>query len=369
MPSFTPAFAVLAGRLASVHACLCDVGGAVGLGSCLALRCWRGGWPRLILPLRFWRGGWPQFMPAFATLAGRLASVHVWLCGAGEAGGLGSSCLCGSGGAAGLRLILPLRFWRGVLPSFTPDFAVLLRCFAFVHACFFSFVRKKETACDALRSYSAGSRSPLVRSRGVGAVICLCGFTSGLCVFLWRSRRVTGRRGTRGTGRRRGLCASLRGRIGLDMLSAGSTLGLRAPNLRQRVFDSLDSLHAAAGLCWRKYASLQKAPTLRSAHPRSQSPGTRKDPPGSNLWPGGSGCIEMLSTRTIGDLPDSDLWSGMSCITARQQASAGTAHPPACSAWRSARRGLWWRSPRPRWPDRARPRRSCPRPGRSQSPR
>ena len=84
------------------------------------------------------------------------------------------------------------------------------------------------------------------------SVISLCGFTSGLCVYLWRSRRVTGdarnqRTGLRGW--RRGACALLRGRIGFVMLSAGSTLGLRAPNLRQRVFDSLDSLHAAAGLC------------------------------------------------------------------------------------------------------------------------
>ena len=47
----------------------------------------------------------------------------------------------------------------------------------------------------------------------------------------------------------RGLCTLLRKHIGLVMLSAGSPLGLRAPNLRQRVFDSLDSLHAAAGLC------------------------------------------------------------------------------------------------------------------------
>ena len=54
----------------------------------------------------------------------------------------------------------------------------------------------------------------------------------------------------------RGACASLRSRIGFQMLSAGSTLGLRAPNLRQRVFDSLDSLHAAAGLCWCVFAAL-----------------------------------------------------------------------------------------------------------------
>ena len=36
-----------------------------------------------------------------------------------------------------------------------------------------------RTACGMLRFYSAGSRSPFVRSRDVGAVICLCGFTSG----------------------------------------------------------------------------------------------------------------------------------------------------------------------------------------------
>ena len=36
------------------------------------------------------------------------------------------------------------------------------------------------------------SRSPFVRSRSVGAVICLWWFTSGLAVSLWRSRRVTG---------------------------------------------------------------------------------------------------------------------------------------------------------------------------------
>ena len=89
-----------------------------------------------------------------------------------------------------------------------------------------------RTACGILRSCSAGWRSPFVRSRDVGAVICLCGFTSGLAVSLWRSRR--GCQGTRGTengerGWRRGLCASLRGHIGLEILSAGSTLGAARP--------------------------------------------------------------------------------------------------------------------------------------------
>ena len=54
----------------------------------------------------------------------------------------------------------------------------------------------------------------------------------------------------------RSACALLRNRISLVRLSAGNTLGLRAPNLRQRVFDSLDSLHAAAGLGWCGFAGL-----------------------------------------------------------------------------------------------------------------
>ena len=67
---------------------------------------------------------------------------------------------------------------------------------------------------------------------------------------------------------------------------------------------------------------------------RRRHPGTRKDPSGSNLWPGGSGCIAIISTRTIGDLPDSDLWSGRSCCIARQQVEA--ALRPAASGSRTA---------------------------------
>ena len=79
------------------------------------------------------------------------------------------------------------------------------------------------------------SGSPVVRFRIFGAVIEDGGFTSGLRVFWRRSRRETESAVRQG--------AFLRNHIGFVVFSAGSPLGLRAPNLRQRVFDSLDSLH------------------------------------------------------------------------------------------------------------------------------
>ena len=78
-----------------------------------------------------------------------------------------------------------------------------------------------------------------MRFRIFGAVIEDGGFTSGLRVFWRRSRRET-ESAVRQS-------AFLREHIGIDMFSAGSPLGLRAPNLRQRVFDSLDSLHWVRG--------------------------------------------------------------------------------------------------------------------------
>ena len=97
---------------------------------------------------------------------------------------------------------------RGALSRFTPAVCLLTN----------------RTACGMLRFYTAGSRSPFVRSRDVGAVICLCGFTSGWPFVCGDLDGATGDAGYGGW--RRGACALLRGRIGSEMLSAGSTLGL-----------------------------------------------------------------------------------------------------------------------------------------------
>ena len=94
-------------------------------------------------------------------------------------------------------------------------------------------------------------------------------------------------RGTRDGGRgwRRGFCALSRGHIGTVSFSAGSTLGLRAPD------------------CAKESSTLWTLFTLRRgyvcAYTCRRHPGTRKDPPGSNLWPGGSCCIEMIPVRSI----------------------------------------------------------------------
>ena len=148
--------------------------------------------------------------------------------------------------ALGLRMAL--RFCWNVWPS--------------VHACLFSFVRKKETACGVLRFYFAGSRSPFARSRYVCMVICLWQVHFGFVRFfvaISTGYRDAGneRRGYEGTGlaawtlrvfaQAHWRCCAFRGEyVG----------GYAPPNLRQRVFDSLDSLHAAAGLPWCGFAAL-----------------------------------------------------------------------------------------------------------------
>ena len=123
------------------------------------------------------------------------------------------------------------RFYRNVLRS--------------VHACCLPQSAKQDGLRGVAFLFRRGSGSPVARSRIAGAVIRISWFTSGLRVFCGDPDGSTRGRGGR---RRRGVGAFLRDHIGFVAFSAGSTLGLRAPNLRQRVFDSLDSLHAAAGL-------------------------------------------------------------------------------------------------------------------------
>ena len=182
---------------------------------------------------------------------------------------------CGFGGDIAFEVHLSSRLYRRVCLRFTPVLAALSPRLPLVHACprgsiaafafgsrlSFFLCQEKRDGLRYAPFLFCRVEIAFVRSRSVGAVICLCGFTSGLCVSLWRSRRVTGVRRTGIRGRWRGLCAFLRSRIGVAALSAGSTLGLRAPNLRQRVecgsgtAASLDSLHAAAGLCWCVFAA------------------------------------------------------------------------------------------------------------------
>ena len=55
-----------------------------------------------------------------------------------------------------LRLITPaIRFYWNVLRLVHACYTFLLECLAFDHACLFSFVRKRETACERLHFYSA----------------------------------------------------------------------------------------------------------------------------------------------------------------------------------------------------------------------
>ena len=238
------------GALPSVRVWLCGSGGAFGLGSCLSLRFWRGAWPSVCLSLRFCcgvlasaclslrfccgvlpsvclslqrrRGGLPSIHPAFATLAGRLASVHVCLCGSVAVFALGSRLLFAAWRQTG-RLAMPC-------VSIPPG--------RDRHSCVLAALARLSALAGSLR-------------------VCafICGDPDG----------VIGERRNEERSWRRGLCAFLRKHIGLDMLSAGSTLGLRAPNLRQRVFNSLDSPHAAAGLCWCGFAAFVRLCAIASA--------------------------------------------------------------------------------------------------------
>ena len=167
---------------------------------------------------------------------------------------------CGSGGDIAFEVHLPSRFYRRVCLRFTPALAVLSPRLPLVHACLFSFVRKKETACDMLRSYSAGSRSP---SCVLAVSVRLSAFVSSLRVWIFFYGDLDGLPGCggRGTGlAARPLCVFAQPHWRCCAFR-GEYAGAARPRLRQRVecgsgtAASLDSLHAAAGLCWCVFAA------------------------------------------------------------------------------------------------------------------
>ena len=151
----------------------------------------------------------------------------------------GSRRSCVSIGMFFVCLMPVIRSYRYVLRSITP---AVCR------------IAPNRTACDMLRSYSAVGRDRHSCVLGCRVVIRLCWFISGLRVFWRRSRRNT--KETRGRGersRRRGVGALLRKHISIAMLSAGSTLGLRAPDCAKETrlpglssFDSRQSAFYAA---------------------------------------------------------------------------------------------------------------------------
>ena len=139
----------------------------------------------------------------------------------------------GSVAAVCLGSRLTLRFYWNVLPS--------------VHACLFSFVRKKETACGVLRFYSAG------RDRLRAFSQCRCSYLPlwvhfGFgCFFMAIS---TGYRGAKDgdTGSAaRPLCVFAQAHWPCYAFRR-EYVGAARPRLRQRVFDSLDSLHLDRGV-------------------------------------------------------------------------------------------------------------------------
>ena len=168
------------------------------------------------------RGGLPSIHPAFAVLAGCLAFGVPVLAVLSWRFALGSRLLFAAWRQTG-RLAMP---------------CVPIPPGRDRHSCVLAVLTRLSASVSSLR-----------------ACMFICGDLDGL----------PGTRETRERGWRSGACASLRNRIGLVSLSAGSTLGLRAPNLRQRVFDSLDSLHAAAGMCWCEYAVLVRFCAATSA--------------------------------------------------------------------------------------------------------
>ena len=122
-----------------------------------------------------------------------------------------------------------VRFYRNVLCPFAP----IIRSCRNVLCSITPAVCRMSAKQDGLRYVPFLFRRvgiAISAFSGCRAVIGHIWFTSALAVSLWRSRRGTGDAEDGERGWRRGACALLRNHIGLVILSAGSTLGLRAPD-------------------------------------------------------------------------------------------------------------------------------------------
>ena len=118
------------------------------------------------------------------------------------------------------------------------------------HACCLPHSAKQNGLRYVSFLFRRGSRSPFVRSRYVCMVICLWQVHFGFVRFFMAISTGLPGCGDAGTGNGAGGAAFVRfcaGALALESFR-GEYAGAARPRLRQRVFDSLDSLHLIRGV-------------------------------------------------------------------------------------------------------------------------
>ena len=109
-----------------------------------------------------------------------------------------------------VRFTPVMRFYWDVFRFSYAGHTFLSVCLAFDHACCLPHSAKQNGLRYVPFLFRRGSGSPVARSRIVGAVIGFRGFTSGLCVSLWRSqRRTKGTRRTESAARQSAFCVNI----------------------------------------------------------------------------------------------------------------------------------------------------------------
>ena len=268
----------------------CARGCAAGRCSAIGLSC-----VRFVPGVRSYRNVLRSITPAVCRIAPNRTA-----CGSVARFAFVHAGACDSGGAVCRHSRRGLQFYCGVLPSVHAGRAVLLRCFAVVHAgacssiavfcrrftpVFFPLSGKKRRLAISCVSIPPGRDR---HSCVLGSSVRLSGFVGSLraCAFFYgdpdreRKERRDAENGVGGAALVR-FCA---GTLALICFPRGVRWG------------------CAPQTCAKESSTLWTLFTLRrgwvDAYTRRR-PGTRKDPPESNLCSGGSGCIKMLPTRSI----------------------------------------------------------------------